>query len=173
MRRAALILVPLLAGGCGGGGGGGTISARRLDDLVLQPADVSTSFRHVFIRTLTGAPQLTVRYTRAAAPTTHGPQVIESSVHVFGSHRAADAGVDDELAALRRRPGWMPIDEPGVGDESFAGTLVRGGVRYYEVFWRDSNATASLHVNGFEQRLPLADVLELARKQQRRIAQAG
>jgi len=46
-------------------------------------------------------------------------------------------------------------------------------VRNYQVVWRDDNAVASLTVNGFERKLALSDVLELARKQQRRLARAA
>jgi hypothetical protein len=47
------------------------------------------------------------------------------------------------------------------------------GVRYYQVYWRDDNVTAFLNVNGFEELLPLEDVLELARKQEERISTAS
>jgi hypothetical protein len=102
--------------------------------------------------------------------------VIESRADLFGSA----SGAEDDFEAARAELdadglGWMPIDEPGLGDESFAATFVQAGatgVRRYQVFWRDDNATATLEVDGFEGRLALADVLELARKQQQRIARA-
>jgi hypothetical protein len=41
------------------------------------------------------------------------------------------------------------------------------------VYWRDDNVTAFVNVNGFEGRLALEEVLELARKQESRISDAS
>jgi hypothetical protein len=38
------------------------------------------------------------------------------------------------------------------------------------VHWREDNVTASLALNGVEGRFPFSDALELARKQEERIA---
>jgi hypothetical protein len=104
--------------------------------------------------------------------------VIESRVDLFESA----GGAEDDLEAAREELGetdsrWQPIDEPGLGDQSFAATYLQPGalssVRSYLVVWRDDNATASVFVNGFEGRLPLETVLELARDQQRRISAAA
>ena len=83
-------------------------------------------------------------------------------------------GAEEDFEAARAdldeiEGSWRPIDEPGLGDESFAATSVGGGVRYFLVFWREDNATATLNVNGFDRKLALADVLELARKQEDRV----
>jgi len=100
--------------------------------------------------------------------------VIESKADLFDS----SAGAKDDFDAARAdadegEPEWQPIGEPGLGDESFAATLLEGtqasGVRFYQVVWREDNSTASLNVNGFAQGLTLEDVLELARAQERRI----
>ena len=118
------------------------------------------------------------RYHRQGTPRTPGPIVVESRVDLFESA----SGAEDDLEAARSdltegEIEWQPIDEPGLGDESFAATLVEGGdgsgFRYYQVYWRDDNVTAFLNVNGFEERLPLGDVLELARKQEERISTAS
>ena len=66
---------------------------------------------------------------------------------------------------------WQPIGEPGLGDESFASTVVRGTVRSYRVIWRDGNVTAHLGVGG-RKGLAFADALALAEKQERRISDA-
>jgi len=171
--RVAFILAAAVLAGCGVGDDEKTIGTDRLDDLVLQPDDLTPGFRRIFVRDLGALPQLRVRYERAGVRATGGPRLIESTAHVFDSPRRADTRVDRARDALKSRRGWHPIDEPGLGGESFAGTFVQGGVRYYQVVWREANVTAALEVNGLEPRLPLSDVLELARKQQRRIAQAA
>jgi hypothetical protein len=72
---------------------------------------------------------------------------------------------------LGRRAG-QPIDEPGLGEESFAVTSAALGSREYSVYWREHNAAALLVVKADEQ-LAFSDVIELARKQEQRIADAG
>lgn len=193
MRRAILVLV-LLASGCSlGGGGGATVQVGELSRLVLQPDDLP----RVFLRFDEGRQAIAdnpggsrgdparfgrqdgwkARYRRAGTPRTAGPLVVESRADVFES----SSGGDDDLEAARRdleqaELEWQPIDEPGLGEESFAATLVQGGgtseVRFYQVFWRQANVTASLSVNGFEGRVTLAETLELARKQEQRISAA-
>ena len=192
MRRVALLLVLVLAG-CSLGDGDASIAASELAKLVLQPEDLSREFvrfdegRQIRIDLPGGrrahpgrwgrAGGWKARYRRSGDPQTAGPIVIDSRADVF----KGVSGAKDDLGAARAdlgdsELGWQPIDEPGVGDESFAATSVQqsgvADVRNYQVFWRDDNATASLTVNGFEGKLTLAEVLELARKQQRRIADA-
>ncbi len=161
-----------------------------LPRTVLQPADLS----RVFIRFDEGRQVMAdnpggsradperfgrrdgwkARYRRPGTQQTPGPLVIESRVDLFDS----SGGADDDLEAARGdleegEVEWQPIDEPGLGDESFAATLVEGAVRYYQVYWRQDNVMASLNVNGFEGRLALEEVLELARKQEARVASAA
>lgn len=194
MRRAILVLF-LLASGCSlGGGNGATVEVRELSGLVLQPNDLP----RVFVRFDEGRQALAdnpggsradparfgrqdgwkARYRRPGTPRTAGPLVIESRADVFES----SSGSDEDLEAARRdlkqaELEWQPIDEPGLGDESFAASLVQGGgtsgVRFYQVFWREANVTASLSLNGFEGRITLAETLALARKQERRISAAA
>ena len=190
MQRAALLLVLFLAG-CSFGGDEGTIAVGDLPRIVLQPADLSPAFlrfdegRQILVDSPGGRRKdparfgredgWKARYRRAGSQQMSGPIVVESRADVFES----SAGAKDDLDAAREdlkdsELGWQPIDEPGLGDESFAGTHVEPGlgkgVRYYQVYWRDSNVTASLALNGFESRFPLADALALARKQEKRIA---
>jgi hypothetical protein len=167
--RAAVFLLALLPlTGCSIGGDAKKIDEARLDDLVLQRGDVTPGLRPVYVRNLDGEPLLTVRYGRAGTALS-----IESTVQVLESAQAADDRLEASRDALGRKPDWDPIDEPGLGDESFAATLGQAGLRFYEVFWRDANASASVRVEGFEGRIALADVLELARKQERRISDAA
>ena len=82
------------------------------------------------------------------------------------SSDAADTGLEAAGADL---DDWQPIGEPGLGDESFAATRVRGDLRFYRVHWREANVLASLRLNGAEGRFPFSDALELAREQEKRI----
>jgi hypothetical protein len=194
VRRAVLLLVLLLAGCSLDGGAGGKVEPGALSMLVLHPEDVPSVFqrfdegRQVIADNPGGRREDTqrfgrqggwkARYRRSGTPQTTGPLVIESRADLFDS----TGGAEDDLDAARSdledaELDWQPIDEPGLGDESFAATLVQGSgtseVRYYQVFWREANVTASLNVNGFEGRLALFEALELARKQERRISSAS
>jgi hypothetical protein len=160
-------LVALLAG-CSVAGEEKTIDEGRLDDLVLQPADVALGLRPLYVRNLGGTPVWTVRYRRAQAS-----PVRESPVHVLESGNAAEEWLEAARHALELKRDWDPIDEPGLGDESFAATVVRADARYYQVFWREANAGVSLKAQGVEGTVPLEDVLALARKQEHRIEQAA
>jgi hypothetical protein len=192
VQRAVVLLVVLFAG-CSLGDGGSSIGQGELRQLVLQPSDLS----RVFVRFDEGRQIMAdspggmradpdrfdriegwkARFRRAGTPETAGPLVVESRVDLFESPGGAREDFDAARTDLGESGvGWKPIDEPGLGDESFAATFVQGGlgaVRHYLVFWRDENATALLNANGFDGKFALADVLELARKQQRRIARAA
>ena len=192
MRATAFLLAVLAFAGCSPGSEEASLDRGELGQLVLQPGDLP----QVFVRFDEGR-QINAdspggrradrarfgrvegwkaRYRRAGTLQTAGPLVVESRADLFDS----TGGAKDDLEAARAdmrdsQLGWKPIDEPGLGDESFAGTAVQSGVsqvRHYQVVWRSDNASASLTVNGFEGKLALADALELARKQQRRISRA-
>lgn len=191
MRRALLVLSLLLAGcSVGGDDGEGSVQPGQLPGLVLQPDDVSRAFQRFdegsqAIADNPGGSRADparfgrqegwkARYRRVATAQTAGPLVIESRVDLFES----TSGAEDELDAAQRdiQEGeleWDPISEPGLGDESFAATLVQpgtgSGVRYYRVYWRDANVSGSISVSGFEGRFSLAEALALARKQQEHI----
>lgn len=194
MRRAVLVLALLLAGCSFGGEDGGSIGRGELSGLVLQPSDLPPVFdrfdegRQALADSPGGSradPQRfgrqdgwKSRYRRAGTSSTEGPLVVESRADLFDS----SGGAKEELEAARQdlqggELGWQLIDEPGLADESFAATLVQGGgtsgVRFYQVVWREDNVTASVSVNGFEDKLAPAEALELARKQERRIASAS
>jgi hypothetical protein len=194
VRRPVVVLM-LLLGGCSvGGGDGPTVELGELPSLVLQPGDLPPIFRRFdegrqVIADNPGGSRSDperfgrrdgwkARYHRSGTQRTAGPIVVESRVDLFDS----SGGAKDDLEAARSdltegELEWQPIDEPGLGDASFAATLVQegagDGVRHYHVYWRDGNVTAFLNVNGFETRLPLEEVLELARKQESRISRAS
>jgi hypothetical protein len=193
VRIAVCITALLGLAGCSIGGDEASIERRDLAQVVLQPDDVPrVFFRFDYGRQiaadLPGGERADpgrferedgwkARFRRPGTPATAGPLVIESRVDLFASAGGAGEDLDaarDELAASQL--GWRAIDEPGLGDESFAATFVQHGVgrvRHYQVFWRQDNATASVTANGFEGNFALADVLELARKQERRIEGAA
>jgi hypothetical protein len=189
MRR--LVAFPLLfLAGCSLGGSSGSLERNELDRLVLQPDDLHRQFVRFdhgrqLIADAPGGRRSDAarfgrtggwkaRYRRAAAAGTAGPLVIESRADLFDSAGGAEDDLEAARDDLEERPlKWQPIDDPGIGDESFAATFVQRGVnvvRHYEVFWRHDNATASLKADGYESKFAFGDVLELARKQDRRIA---
>jgi hypothetical protein len=170
MRRLVAFALIALAG-CGVGGDEKTIDEGRIDELVLQPDDVGAGYVRTFVRNLADHPIAEVRY-RPVRPL-QGPRMVESSAHVFRSSADAEQGLEADRSVFEGEPPWQPIGEPGLGDESFAATVVRRGVRSYAVYWRAHNATASLSVVALRDELAFADVLELARKQQQRIADAA
>jgi hypothetical protein len=143
----------------------GTIPSSAVPRLVLQPSDLSPAFVRLEEGSQ-GPDGWTARYRRQASETTDGPIVVESRAEALEASEAADEAL--EMARMDLDD-WQPIGEPGLGEESFAATRVGADWRYYRVYWRQGNVTASLALSGVEGRLPLADALELARKQEKRI----
>jgi hypothetical protein len=190
VRGFALTLLLLVLAGCSlMGGDDASIDVAELERLVLQPPDLPRSYlrfdegRQIAAEAPEGARADPTRFGRrdgwkARYRGPGGTPVIESKADLFDSA----AGAEDELEAARADldqsdVDWSPIGEPGLGDQSFAATYLQGtkssGVRFYQVVWREDKVTASLLVNGFARRLSLADVLELAQAQQRRVADAA
>ena len=191
MRALALFVAALVLAGCSltGDDGGSSVTPERLKDLVLQPADLPSAFfrfdegRQGAVET-GGQPERfgreggwKARYRRAGTVATEGPLVVASLVDLFQS---AD-GAEEELAAVRaarpvQGPGWKPVEAPKLGDEAIALTTDQGTgrnrIRFFFVAWRDDDVTASVEANGFAG-LALEDVVALAQKQARRIADAG
>jgi hypothetical protein len=100
--------------------------------------------------------------------------VIESRADLFQG--ADGARSDFEAAKQTLETSGRPFDAPDLGEESYgatAGDETAGSVRFFTVVWRQGNVLATLSVNGFHGRLQAADVVELARKQQARIARAA
>ena len=192
MRRAVatLALLAALLAGCMGGDSS-PIEADELKSMVLQRADMPgfVQFDEGRQGTADQPPGARndptrfgreggwkARYRRPGSATSAGPLVVESRADAFGD---AD-GAADELAAHREALAEglrLTDDRPGLGDESFVATGTQGSgrfaVRFYLVGWRDQNATASVFANGFEGKVTLEQVVELARKQQGRIEDAA
>jgi hypothetical protein len=144
----------------------GTIPMSAVPRLVLQPADLSPAFLPLE-EGRQGPNAWRAWYRRLGSERTDGPIGVDSRAKALDSSDAAD---DDLEAARADFDDWQPIGEPGLGDESFAGTRVGSDVRYYQVHWREDNVTATLALNGVEGRFPFSDALELARRQEQRIA---
>lgn len=158
--------------------------------LVLQPADLPTLWMRFDVgrQVLTDAPGGSrsdsarfgrqggwkARYRRAGSSATTGPLVIESRADVFESADGARAdleAIEDDLG--QTLAGAERLDDPDLGDEAIAATVVEGNVRHYLVAWRERNVSAWILLNGFRRGLQWEDALEISRKQERRIAAAG
>lgn len=180
-RFAATVSAAIALGACAGGGS----ESAEVEDapkLVLDRTDLPAGWQAFDVGrqlpTDVGARLVTrgawkARYRRAGAASA-GPLVIESRADVFES----DEEAEDGLATLEGLvptllPGGTQVDLPPLGDAAFGATNVerssQRNVRYFLVAWRHGNVTALLLVNGFEP-LRLAEVVALARKQERRIA---
>ena len=199
-RASALLLLALVPGGCVVGDGEKQIDRGALSTLVLAPGDLPAvwvpfnSGRQVSADAPAGTrsnPQRfgrldgwIARFRRPGSQVTPGPLVIESRADLFDSA----GGARDELStaksevgrAIGARPAAEPLADPDIGEEAFAATILQksggGGipdVRFYLISWRQQNVVASIFVNGFEKKLTLAQALDLARAQERRIARAG
>jgi hypothetical protein len=172
MRRLVALGLLTLAG-CGLGGDKEMVDDAVVDELLLQPGDLGRGFRQTYIQTLDDGPvtEGRYRYRRLGPSRTHGLVQVDSTARIFSSSDAADDDLEASRLALDEKPGWQPIDEPGLGEESFAATATPFSAREYRVFWREHNTTAGIVVKAYEE-LAFSDVLELARKQEQRIADA-
>lgn len=165
--RCLTLLLALLAVGCGGDEA--SVEPGHAQRLVLQQADLPGFVAY----SSAGDPDgWTVRFRRSGTAT-EGSDAVESSAEISDTGDRAQARMSEAREELDDSElDWQPIGEPGLGDESFASTVVRGTVRSYRVIWRDGNVTAHLSVGGPEGKLAFADALALAEKQERRIADA-
>lgn len=189
----ATTLAVLAVAGCSGDSGGSDgIPPNALSRLVLQRDDLPSSFDQ-FDEGAQGTAETTselrsdparfgreggwkARYRRAGSADTPGPLVIESRADLF----ADEDGAGEDLAAYREEveqavqpTGGRLLAGLELGAEATGVTFREDRVRFFRIAWRQENATALLFVNGFDGRLELAEVLELARKQQRRIEGAS
>lgn len=198
MRRTVPILAALLLAGCSGdeGGGGSNVSASKGQDLVLSSADVGkpfTQFDEGEQRRTDMAPPRDdpsrfhrqggwkARFGRNGTVKTKGPLVIESRADLFESTGDANKDFDlykealDELAF--GAAGQTVEPAPKLGEEAHVVTFRQGlpptAVRNYAVAWRQGNVTGYVLANGFDGGLTLADAVELARKQEKRIERAA
>lgn len=188
--RIATTLAALAVAGCAGDSSG--ISEDALSTLVLQRADLPAPFvqfddgRQGAVET-TGAFRLDpgrfgridgwkARFRRPGTPSTPGPLVIESRADIFTGDDGASKDLDAyrrELDATVETGGGRRLTSLDIGEEAVGITFRENRVRFFRIAWRHANATALLFVNGFEGVLGRAEVVALARKQQRRLEDAA
>lgn len=170
------------------------VPASELASLVLQPADLPETFFRFDEGPLSPADApggarsdpnrfgrlggWKARYRPADPAELSGPLLVESRVDLFPT---VDGAMQD-LALYRQdavsaEPTATSADTDVIGDESAVTTLQQsstvGELRYYTVTWRSRNVTASVDVQGLEAEISLDHALELARRQQARIDDAG
>lgn len=193
MRRLALLLTVCALTGCSGDEGNGSdVSVADGTKLVLAEADVGRPFLQFDEgeqrRTDMAPPRdnpdrfhrqggWKSRFQRPGTVETQGPLVIESRADLFESAGGANDDFElyeewlDELAEGAR--GSQVETAPVVGEESHAITFRQGAppsaVRYYSIAWRQGNVTAYVAINGFDRRLTVSHMVDLARKQEARI----
>lgn len=190
MRAGIAIGLVVLVAVCAGDSAGVPRSA--LDGVVLQLDDLPELFQQ-FDEGPQGAAETTsgfradpvrfgriegwkARYRRPGSDTTPGPLVIESRADLFEDAEGAAKDFDAyarELEQVRETTGGRLLEGLELGEEAVGLTFREDRVRFFRIAWRHANATALLFVNGFDGRFELADVVELARKQQRRLENAA
>jgi hypothetical protein len=171
------------------------IPASALPAVVLQPDDLPAAFSRFDEGPLAIAdapvgdradPQRfgredgwKARYRRRGSEATAGPLVVESRADLFGGSGGAEREFDthrDELELqVRDASDLIEVEQLGTqavaltqGSDGAPGTIV-----FHTVVWQYRNVSASVSANGFSGKLRLADVLALARAQQRRLAAAA
>jgi hypothetical protein len=176
--------------GCNGGGEDGRIATGELRKLVLQSQDLPRVFAQFDFREL--APSdfhqgpredpaafgriggWVARYRRSGSQEIRGPLLVESRVDLFEDEDGAVQDLDAYEAEFEQTSGATALEPPEVGTGAVVMTLKQGSgrfaVRFFTIAWRQSHVTASISVNGFEQKIFLRDVLQLVRRQERRIA---
>jgi hypothetical protein len=195
VRRAAsaAAVLALVLAGCGHGGGSATIQRSELPRLVLQPKDLGASFsqfdegKQVRLDAQPGPREDPQRFGREGGWKAHyrfvgtppaAAAVVESRADLFDSV----GGAKKDLDAYRRELGTqIPgsgataklLDAPKLGDGSVAAELRQGPAVFFTVAWRESNATASVRVQGRTGATALADALKLARRQAGRMITAA
>lgn len=184
-RGLPLLLLVLLVAACGGSG--------KSNSLVLTQSDVGKGFKE-----FDKGPQVKAdfapprdkpkrfgrksgaksRFSRSGSPSTNGPLAIASLADVFASADGAhkDFELYKDALSLFVSTGGKMLSPPDLGDEANAVTYTQGlrpnVFRYYVIAWRDGSVTASLTVSGADGKLTLGNVLDLARKQEKRIHSA-
>jgi hypothetical protein len=191
VRRVALVVCTLALAGCGSSGGKATVSRSELPATVLQKADVPslwTQFadqQQARIDMHPGPRQSPTRFGRENGwisryrGTEHGRAVVvESRADAFGSVGGAKKDLNayrDEIEAGVPGSGSTTklLTAPALGDGSVAGQLRQGPSVFIVVAWRRANETASVTVEGRAATTTLADAVGLARKQDKRLAEAA
>jgi hypothetical protein len=193
VRVPVLALCLLALAGCSSdSGGSATVARGELPAAVLQPGDLGAGWSS-FVEGRQGridqhrGPRSDAarfgriegwiaRYRRTVAKAP-GPSVLDSRVDLFDDMGGAKKDLDayhDELEAGVPGSGATPklLAAPELGEEAVAGELRQGPLVFLSVAWRRANATASITVQG-RAATTLADVVRLARLQDRHLARAA
>ena len=183
--RIAIGLVALLLAGCAGDST--SVDESALPTVVLQPADLPSSFERFDEGRQASADQpeggraepgrfgrrggWKSRFRRRGDSETRGLLVVESRADLFKS----GGGAEDELDAIASE-GGRTLADGGLGDEAVVVTKAQQAfprpLVTYVVSWRSDNVVAAVTANGFKGRVSERDALRLARLQQARIAAA-
>lgn len=192
MRRLALLaLLAFVAAACGSSDK--TIAEKSLSHLVLRQTDLGSPFSPFYVGRQAsldnqGTPRADptrygreggwiARFRRAGSFATRGPLVVESRADLFRGAGGAkkDLAAYGALVRASPDPNFRTLSLPKIGDAALGATFVQPGVkplRFFRIAWRDRNATASVLVEGFDGKVRQADVVALAKKQQRLLASA-
>ena len=115
------------------------------------------------------------RFRRPGSTATRGPLVIESRVDLVADEDAA-AGALGRVERSLLSGGADAVEAPAIGAGSIAVRQHEAAVTPVDLFtvaWHDANVVASVTVSGFAGKIRVEDAVDLARKQQRRIAAAA
>src|SRR5207244_9439698 len=172
-------------------GGRVTVTRSQLPGTVLQPADAPSSWtqfadeEQARIDMHPGPRQSPTRFGREDGwiaryrGTQHGSAVVvESRADVFDSVNGAKKDLDayrDEIKAGVPGSGATTklLPAPALGEGSVAGELRQGPSVFMIVAWRRSNETASVTLEGRAKTTTLGDAVQLARRQDKRLAVAA
>jgi hypothetical protein len=189
---AVLALAALVLAGCGHSSRGKKLSDRELGALVLQPTDLPKTFSEFsFARESSSelSPALhgdrtrfgrqdgwVARYRRGGPTQARGPLTVASGVEVFADSDGAADYLDAVVEAQESAGGALrKVEVSTLGDETAAfappGAPPGTAVSFY-VVWRDGRFAGGISAVGFARRLVLADVVALARKQEKRMTRA-
>jgi hypothetical protein len=194
VRRVIPLLAIVLVAGCGRGDSAPKLRVSLLPKVVLQPQDVPRLARFDVGRiTRFDAPEgarsdparfgrldgWKADYKKAGGTKTAGALVVHSQADLFettdGARKDLDAYREQFRAGRATSPRSVALLEPHIGDDA-AGVAIRQGgnpgLRIFTVAWTEGRVSASVTVNGFTP-LTTADVLRLARRQERRILVAS
>jgi hypothetical protein len=192
MRAVAatgLVACALVLPACGATHTAKPLSDEQLQTLVLQSDDLSPSmarfsFEHELRSeqspVLAGDPSRfdrqdgwVARYRRRGNPRIQGPLTVVSTIEMF----ARPAGASQYLDAVEKRDeevaptgGLKEVIFPTIGSNSHtlaSAHTPRGSVRYVVVTWRDGRFVGSVSASGYAELMSIADVVALARSQER------
>ena len=102
---------------------------------------------------------------------TTGPLVVESRADLFKDAVGAQADFSAYQALLKGAPssGHSVVAVSELGQETIAVTFIEAGgrpIRFYEIAWRERNATGSVTVEGFDGSITKDQAVALATKQE-------